>query len=209
MRRPSRALLTMNALTISFKTTQALHGIDLTISPGETLGMVGESGCGKSISWLAALGLLPGATVTGSVKLGAEEILQSNTLDQIRGGRIAMIFQDPASALNPVHKIGRQITEALTLHAGLHGGAAVAEARRLLDQVCIPGATQRLRSYPHEMSGGQNQRVMIAIALAGRPELLIDDEPTTVLDVSHPGWHPRSANPAAAGAGHGHGADQP
>ncbi len=180
------SLLTLSNLSIAFGATPALHGIDLAIQPGETLGMVGESGCGKSITWLAALGLLPMARVTGSVRLHGEEILHAPpaTLDRIRGRRIAMIFQDPASALNPVHRIGRQITEALTLHAGLHGHAAEAEAARLLNQVGIPGAAQRLRSYPHEMSGGQNQRVMIAIALAARPELLIADEPTTALDVT-------------------------
>ena len=120
------------------------------------------------------------------MRLAGEEILHAPPaqLDAIRGGRIATIFQDPASALNPVHRIGRQITEALTLHAGLHGSAARAEARRLLDQVGIPDAARRLDSYPHEMSGGQNQRVMIAIALAGRPELLVADEPTTALDVT-------------------------
>jgi peptide/nickel transport system ATP-binding protein len=120
------------------------------------------------------------------VRLGGQEILGAPPalLERVRGGRVAMIFQDPASSLNPVHRIGRQITEALALHRGISGAAARAEARRLLDQVGIPDAARRIDAYPHELSGGQNQRVMIAIALAGRPELLVADEPTTALDVT-------------------------
>lgn len=181
------ALVTLRDLAVSFDGTPALRGIDLSIARGEALGMVGESGCGKSVTWLAALGLLPGkARVTGSVTLDGEEILHARpaTLDQLRGGRIAMIFQDPASSLNPVHRLGRQVTEALRLHRGLTGGAARAEAKRLFDLVGIPDAARRLDAFPHELSGGQNQRVMIAMALAGEPELLIADEPTTALDVT-------------------------
>ena len=194
-------LVSIQGLHVAFRGVPALHGIDLTIARGETLGLVGESGCGKSITWLAALGLLPTtAKVTGTVTLapdhhpkegraeGANPInlltALPTTLDKIRGGRIAMIFQDPASALNPVHRIGNQVAEAVRLHRGMTAAAATAEARRLLDQVGIPGAAQRMQSYPHEMSGGQNQRVMIATALAGQPELLIADEPTTALDVT-------------------------
>ncbi len=182
-----KPLIEIENLQVAFRGTPALHGITLAIAPGETLGMVGESGCGKSVTWLAALGLLPASARTeGSVRLSGEEILHAppTTLDRIRGGRIATIFQDPASALNPVHRIGKQVIEALRLHAGLDGAAARTEAARLLDQVGIPDARRRLDSYPHEMSGGQNQRVMIAIALAGRPELLVADEPTTALDVT-------------------------
>ncbi|MBO1078818.1 ABC transporter ATP-binding protein [Roseomonas haemaphysalidis] len=180
-------LVEIRDLAVSFDGAPALRGISLAIGKGESLGLVGESGCGKSVTWLAALGLLPAkARVTGSVRLDGEEILHAPaaTLDRARGGRIAMIFQDPASSLNPVHRIGRQIVESLKLHRGLSGDAAREEARRLLDQVGMPDARRRLDAYPHELSGGQNQRVMIAIALAGQPELLVADEPTTALDVT-------------------------
>ena len=180
-------LVELRSLAVSFDGQAALRGIDLAVAPGEAVGLVGESGCGKSVTWLAALGLLPGrARIGGSVRIGDTELIgaPAATLDRVRGGRIAMIFQDPASSLNPVHRIGRQITEALTLHRGMAGRAAREEARRLLDQVGIPDAARRLDAYPHELSGGQNQRVMIAIALAGRPELLVADEPTTALDVT-------------------------
>ncbi|NKE48723.1 ABC transporter ATP-binding protein [Roseomonas frigidaquae] len=183
----SAPLVSLKGLRVAFDEQPALRGIDLDVAPGESVGLVGESGCGKSVTWLAALGLLPGrASVTGSVKLQGEELLHArpDVLDRVRGGRIAMIFQDPASSLNPVHRIGKQITEALRLHRGMDGPQARAEAKRLLDQVGIPDAARRLDAWPHELSGGQNQRVMIAIALAGRPELLVADEPTTALDVT-------------------------
>jgi peptide/nickel transport system ATP-binding protein len=181
------ALVTIRDLRVAFDGQPALRGIDLTVGKGEAVGLVGESGCGKSVTWLAALSLLPGrAAIGGSVTLGDQELLgaPAPVLEKVRGGRIAMIFQDPASSLNPVHRIGRQIIEALRLHRGMSGGTARAEAKRLLDQVGIPDAACRLDAYPHEFSGGQNQRVMIAIALAGRPELLVADEPTTALDVT-------------------------
>jgi peptide/nickel transport system ATP-binding protein len=180
-------LVALRGLKVSFAGQPALRGIDLRVAPGEALGLVGESGCGKSVTWLAALGLLPAqARIEGSVTLGGEELIgaPASVLERVRGRRIAMIFQDPASSLNPVHRVGRQITEALALHRGLTGGAARAEAKRLLDLVGIPDAARRLDAYPHEFSGGQNQRVMIAMALAGQPEMLVADEPTTALDVT-------------------------
>ena len=180
-------LVRIRDLQVRFKGVPALRGIDLEVAPGEAVGLVGESGCGKSVTWLAALGLLPGyAAVSGSVRLGAEELVgaPARTLERVRGGRVAMIFQDPASALNPVIPVGRQVTEALALHRGMTGAAARAEALRLFEQVGIPDPARRLAVYPHEMSGGQNQRVMIAMALAGRPEVLIADEPTTALDAT-------------------------
>jgi len=184
---PAAPLVELRDLRVAFDGQAALRGLDLAVAPGEAVGMVGESGCGKSVTWLAALGLLPScAQVSGSVRLGGQELLGASpaVLDRMRGGRIAMIFQDPASSLNPVHRIGRQVEEALRLHRGLSGAPVRAEAKRLLDQVGIPDAARRLHAYPHELSGGQNQRVMIAIALAGRPELLVADEPTTALDVT-------------------------
>ena len=181
------SLVSIRGLTVAFDGVPALRGVDIDIPRGGALGMVGESGCGKSVTWLAALGLLPGrARVNGSVTLDGQELLgaPAATLDRVRGGRVAMIFQDPASSLNPVHRLGKQVTEALRLHRGMTGAAARAEALRLFDQVGIPDAARRLDAYPHELSGGQNQRVMIAMALAGQPELLVADEPTTALDVT-------------------------
>lgn len=180
-------IIEIAGLRVAFDAVPALHGVDLSLRPGESVGMVGESGCGKSVTWLAALGLLPQrARISGSVRLAGEELLHApaSRLDKVRGGRIAMIFQDPASALNPVQKVGDQIIEALRLHRGMERHAARAEARRLFDQVGIPDPARRLEAYPHEFSGGQNQRIMIAMALAGRPEILIADEPTTALDVT-------------------------
>ena len=180
-------MITVRDLAVAFDGVPAVRGIDLDVGRGDAVGLVGESGSGKSVTWLAALGLLPAtARVTGSVKLGDAELLHAppRQLDRVRGGRVAMIFQDPASALNPVHRIGAQITEALRLHRGLAGSAARAEAIRLLEQVGIPDPRRRIDIFPHEMSGGQNQRVMIAMALAGQPELLVADEPTTALDAT-------------------------
>jgi peptide/nickel transport system ATP-binding protein len=184
---PASALIELVGLRVAFGGVTVLHGIDLAIARGEAVGMVGESGSGKSVTWLGALGLLPRrAQVLGSAQLGGQELVgaTSDALAEIRGGRIGLIFQDPVSALNPVHRVGAQIAEAAIRHLGLATAAARAEARRLLDQVGIPDAGRRLDCYPHELSGGQNQRVMIAMALAGRPDLLIADEPTTALDTT-------------------------
>lgn len=180
-------LVAIENLAVSFDGVGVLHGIDLTVGRGEAVGLVGESGSGKSVTWLAALGLLPKkATVSGRVLLEGRDILGAAeaTLDRVRGGRIAMIFQDPASALNPVLTIRRQIGEALALHRGLSGYSINVEAKRLLDLVGMPDAERRLSAYPHEFSGGQNQRIMIAMALAGEPDLLVADEPTTALDAT-------------------------
>jgi peptide/nickel transport system ATP-binding protein len=180
-------LVSIESLTVAFDGVTVLHGIDLQVERGEALGLVGESGSGKSVTWLAALGLLPkAASIGGCVWLEGADILGSAPaeLDRVRGGRIAMIFQDPASALNPVLSIGRQIGESLALHRGVSGASIRSEARHLLDLVGIPDPERRLSAYPHEFSGGQNQRIMIAMALAGNPDLLVADEPTTALDAT-------------------------
>jgi peptide/nickel transport system ATP-binding protein len=188
---PSDPLVAIRGLTVDFpagpRAARALRGVDLSIGRGEALGLVGESGSGKSVTWLAALGLLPGqARVGGSVRLDGVELLgaPAPALEAVRGRRIAMIFQDPSASLNPVKRIGTQLAEALFLHRGLSRDAAWAEAARALDRVGIADGRRRLDLYPHEMSGGMNQRVMIAIALAGQPDLLVADEPTTALDAT-------------------------
>jgi peptide/nickel transport system ATP-binding protein len=180
-------LVSIQGLSVAFGGVPVLRGVELVLGKGDALGLVGESGSGKSVTWLAALGLLPRhAKVTGSVRLDGRELLgaPASELDRVRGGRIAMIFQDPASALNPVLTIRKQLCEALALHRDLSGEAVKAEALRLLNLVGIPDAARRLSAYPHEFSGGQVQRIMIAMALAGNPDLLIADEPTTALDAT-------------------------
>ena len=180
-------LVSIQGLSVALNGVPVLRGVDIALGKGEALGLVGESGSGKSVTWLAALGLLPRhAKISGSVRLDGREILgaPASELDQVRGGRVAMIFQDPASALNPVLTIRKQLCEALALHRDLQGEAVRAEAKRLLDLVGIPDAARRLSAYPHEFSGGQVQRIMIAMALAGNPDVLIADEPTTALDAT-------------------------
>lgn len=184
-------LLSVKGLTIAFANDtdvrRVVHSVDLDIKKGTALGIVGESGCGKSVTWMAMLGLLgPKARVSGSAKLSGQELigLDDRGLSKIRGGKIAMIFQDPASCLNPVHRIEKQLAESLALHRGLTGAEARRVSLDLLDRVQMPNATQRLSAYPHELSGGMNQRVMIAMALAGDPDLLVADEPTTALDAT-------------------------
>lgn len=185
------ALLSIQDLKVSFDTgthlVPVLHGVDMELKRGETLGVVGESGCGKSVTWMAVLQLLGSrAHIEGKILLNGQNIagLSDKAMTSIRGGRIAMIFQDPSSSLNPVKTVGKQLMETVKLHRGLKGAAARAEAIRLLDRVHIPSAAQRMRAWPHELSGGMNQRVMIAMALAGQPDLLVADEPTTALDVT-------------------------
>jgi peptide/nickel transport system ATP-binding protein len=165
----------------------ALRGVSFELNRGETVGLVGESGCGKSMTALALMALLPeAAQVSGSIRFEGRELvgLPEATLCELRGDRIAMVFQEPMTALNPLHTIGHQIAEPLRLHRGLSRVAARNEALRLLDRVQLPNARQRLDAYPHQLSGGQRQRVGIAIALACGPDLLIADEPTTALDVT-------------------------
>lgn len=166
---------------------RVLHGVNIDLRAGECIGMVGESGCGKSVTWLAVTQLLGGkARVQGSVLFEGENIaaFSHRQMGAVRGKRIGMIFQDPSSSLNPVLTIGKQITESLQRHRSMDARSARAEALRLLDRTGIPAAAQRLGQYPHELSGGMNQRAMIAMALAPQPDILIADEPTTALDAT-------------------------
>jgi peptide/nickel transport system ATP-binding protein len=214
-RKPEREpLLQITDLTVDFDMpagwVRCLHGVDLEVCPGEILGLVGESGCGKSLTCMAVMQLLgPRARIRGNVRYKKQDLLalEEKRLTQMRGRDIAMIFQDPVSSLNPVHTIGRQVIESVVYNSatpvlnhsqtigeqveavveqsgGLTRQAARDEAERLLTHVDIPEAKQRLKEYPHQLSGGMNQRAMIAMALAGRPQLLIADEPTTALDVT-------------------------
>jgi oligopeptide/dipeptide ABC transporter ATP-binding protein len=185
-------LLSVEDLRVQFWTSRgtvhAVNGISFDISPGETLGIVGESGCGKSVTSLALLGILPraGRIAGGRAVFGERDLLQlsDEQLRSIRGREIAMIFQDPMSSLNPVLTIGRQIGEVLETHLGMDEKKADRRAAELLDQVGIANPKARLRDYPHQFSGGMRQRAMIAMALACEPKLLIADEPTTALDVT-------------------------
>ena len=191
------ALLEVKNLSIGFKHGKSVlpvvSEVSFSVGRGEVLALVGESGCGKSISCLALTGLLPRRLAAVSAEKIAFEIRNGSTVElsglperrmrSIRGGEIAYIFQEPSASLNPVLTVGRQITEVLELHRPEIDDPD-AEATRLLDQVGIPAAKSRLRAFPHELSGGMQQRVMIAMALAGRPRLLVADEPTTALDVT-------------------------
>jgi oligopeptide transport system ATP-binding protein len=169
-------------------TVHAVNGISFDIAPGETLGIVGESGCGKSVTSLALLGILPraGRVPSGSAMFQGRDLLKLSDaeLRTVRGRKIAMIFQDPMTSLNPVLTVGRQIREALETHFDMDRKPAEARAAELLDQVGIPSAKARLKDYPHQFSGGMRQRAMIAMALACEPDVLIADEPTTALDVT-------------------------
>jgi len=183
-----KPLLEVRDLVTGFGSTRVVDGVSFHVAAGETYALLGESGCGKSITALSLMRLLPdgGRVASGSVQLGETDVLALPERDmrRVRGGRMAMIFQEPMLALNPVIKVGEQIGEALSLHRKLAGQAAHEAARGLLDAVGVPDAARRLDSYPFELSGGLRQRVMIAMALAGEPRLLIADEPTTALDVT-------------------------
>ncbi|NTU79657.1 MAG: ABC transporter ATP-binding protein, partial [Chloroflexales bacterium] len=168
---------------------KAVDGVSFHVERGETLGIVGESGCGKSVTSLSVMRLIPsppGKIAGGQILFDGEDLLRMSDeeMRHIRGNRIAMIFQDPMTSLNPVLSIGRQITESLELHLKLSKREAANRAAELLDMVGIPSAAKRLDNYPHQFSGGMRQRVMIAMALSCNPELLIADEPTTALDVT-------------------------
>ena len=185
------ALLEVNDLHVRLQTQRgpadAVRGIGFTLERGETMGIVGESGCGKSITVQSLMGLLPSsAHVTGSIRFDGTELVgrSEREMCQIRGNRIGMIFQEPMTALNPLHTIARQVGEPLRLHRGLSTGEARKQSLALLTRVGIPDAAARLDAYPHQFSGGQRQRIGIAMALACGPDLLIADEPTTALDVT-------------------------
>ncbi len=185
------SLLEVTHLSVQLQTQRgpadAVRDINFKLERGETLGLIGESGCGKSITALSLLGLLPdNAVVRGSIQFDGQELVgqPDATLRQLRGNRIGMIFQEPMTALNPVHTIGAQVAEPLRLHRGASKDEARKQAVALLERVGIPNANTRFDAYPHQFSGGQRQRVTIAIALACGPDLLIADEPTTALDVT-------------------------
>jgi len=185
-------LLSVDGLRVEFSTERgtiyAVNGVSFTIAEGETLGIVGESGCGKSVTALALLGILSraGRVAGGTATFAGRDLLRlsDRELRGVRGKEIGMIFQDPMTSLNPVHTIGSQIREALTTHFDISGREADARVVELLDQVGIPSAKARVGDYPHQFSGGMRQRAMIAMALACEPKLIIADEPTTALDVT-------------------------
>ena len=186
-------LLDVQGLETVFKTpdgtVHAVNGVSFELKEGETLGVVGESGCGKSVTMLSVLGLIPnppGKITAGSAKFSGQDLLKMNLeeIRHVRGAQISMVFQDPMTSLNPVLTIGRQLEEPLMLHVGMTKKQASERAAELLSMVGIPNAKDRLSDYPHQYSGGMRQRVMIAMALSCSPQILIADEPTTALDVT-------------------------
>ena len=187
----TQPILQIRDLRVTFQTPNgplvAVRGTDLDVHAGELVGVVGESGSGKSVSFLAAMGLLPtSATIEGSVLLDGHQLVGATAkqMRSVRGRLMSMIFQDPLSALNPVHRIGAQISEMLRAHSKMSERAARARAVELLEVVGIPQPGDRAMQYPHEFSGGMRQRVVIAMAIANSPKVLIADEPTTALDVT-------------------------
>jgi oligopeptide/dipeptide ABC transporter ATP-binding protein len=189
----SQPVLDVEQLVVEFSTyggtVQAVRGVSYEVYEGETLAIVGESGCGKSVTVQALMGLVPmppGRIVSGSARLLGQDLigLSQTQLNQVRGADMGMIFQDPMTSLNPTMKVGSQIAETLVVHRGMSNSDAQREAVRLLERTRIPEAAQRARQYPFEFSGGMLQRVMISMSLACKPKLLIADEPTTALDVT-------------------------
>lgn len=187
------ALLNVDDLHVTFTQkgrtpVRAVDGVSFQVAPGETVGLVGESGCGKSVTSLGILGLLPnrGADVTGTIDFDGRNLLDltDEQMRGLRGRELAMVFQDPMTSLNPVVSIGRQVAEVMERHRGMKRAEASEEAATLLSRVGIPDPQRRLRDYPHQLSGGMRQRALIAMALACQPRLLIADEPTTALDVT-------------------------
>ena len=186
-------LLSVRNLTVEFAirdgVVPVIDDLSFDLIPGETLSLVGESGCGKSMTALAIMGLIPsppGAISAGSILFQGENLVQASgrRLREIRGNEVSMVFQEPMTALNPVHTIGKQLTEVLLLHKPITVQEAIKESIAMLDRVGIPSPDIRMTEYPHQLSGGMRQRVVIAIALACKPSLLIADEPTTALDVT-------------------------
>ena len=179
-------LLDIRDLSVAFEGTEVVHGVSLSVSAGERLALVGESGSGKSVTALSILRLLESAQIAGSVRWQGRELLtlDERELQSIRGDDIAMIFQEPMTALNPVLTIGQQIAEVLELKKGLARQLAWPRVLALLQDTGIDEPERRAQSYPHQLSGGQRQRAMMAMALASEPRLLLDDEPTTALDAN-------------------------
>jgi ABC-type dipeptide/oligopeptide/nickel transport system, ATPase component len=182
----SDPVLDVRDLRVAFGDSQPVKGVSFNLRRGERIGLVGESGSGKSLTALAIMRLAHGAKLSGQVLLNGEDLLalRPRQMEKIRGGRVAMVYQDPMASLNPVRTIGHQLIEAIRLHSDLSRSAAWHRAMELLDEVGVPQAAERLRQYPHEFSGGMRQRVMIAMAMSANPDVLLADEPTTALDVT-------------------------